>query len=232
MRHLPKNLYDCLEYPKTCAPDDFWGQIRRTINGKPIPQEQIELIFSMIHEALHLQQSDVLLDIACGNGRLGYEFFNQIDEYLGVDLSPCLIEIAQKNFERCPTHTFLQQSINAYCKEERHPTRFTSALWYGAFAYLSSDEAFNALTLLRTRFSNIKTLFIGTIPNTESADIFFQGKEPLPLNDHTTAIGRWYTRGELIELAEKCGWGATIVEMPKIFYQAHYRFNAILTPRH
>ena len=32
------------EHPKTCDPEDFWGQVKRTVNGKPIPQAQIDMI--------------------------------------------------------------------------------------------------------------------------------------------------------------------------------------------
>lgn len=231
MSTLPKNLYDCLEHPKSCAPDDFWGQVRRTLHGKPVPDEQISMIFAMIRQGLCLQPSDALLDIACGNGRLGSEFFGEITEYLGVDLSPCLIEVGKKNFERQPTHTFILQDIKSYCEQESHPARFTKALCYGAFAYLAEPDARQTLSLLRNRFVGLKALFIGNIPDKDHAHAFFQDREPLPLEDHTTAIGRWRTRAELTELAADCGWKTAIPEMPTAYYQAHYRFNAMLTPK-
>ena len=230
MVELPKNLYDCLEHPKTCAPDDFWGQVRRTVNGKAIPQEQLDLMFATIRQALCLQKTDILLDIACGNGRLGSEFFDQIQGYLGVDLSPCLIEIGKKHFERQATHIFLLQNIREYCKIEMTPLRFTKALCYGSVAYLPKDELLECLSLFRKRFLNITHLFIGAIPDKDLAAVFFQEKEMPDLADHTTAIGRWYTRSEIVALAQHCGWLATINEFPKQFYQSHYRFSATLTP--
>ena len=222
--------HDYLERPKTCAPDDFWDQVRRTVNGKPLPQEQLDLIFSMIRQALCFQPSDVLLDLCCGNGRLGFEFFGDAHEYLGVDYSPVLIEIARKNFESPPTHTFLLQSAQAYCQEEPHPERFTKLLCFGSFAYLSEQEACAVLSLLRGRFARLKRLFISPIPDKDKADVFFNGRmaEKPSTDDHTSAIGRWYTREDFTKLAETCGWKTTIVEMPPAFYQAYYRFSAVL----
>jgi len=32
--------FDYKEYPKTLDPDDVWGQVRRTVNGKPVSEDQ------------------------------------------------------------------------------------------------------------------------------------------------------------------------------------------------
>jgi SAM-dependent methyltransferase len=225
-------LYDYMEYPKTCAPNDFWGQVRRTVHNKPIPQEQIQMIFTMIRRALNFKKSDVLLDIACGNGRLGFEFFDEVKEYLGMDQSPVLIEIGQKNFERPPNHVFRLEGVAEYCKMEANPACFTKALCFGAFSYFSEPDAGEMLSLLRDRFTGLETLFIGNIPDRERADNFYSSGYPQShsLDDHTSAIGRWYRRDNLAALAKKTGWDATIADPPANYYQSHYRFNAILNP--
>ena len=144
------------------------------------------------------------------------------------DISPTLIEIARKNFVRPPTHTFLLQSAQEYCLEEPYPEQFTKLLCFGSFAYLSEAEAFEVLSLLNKRFTCLKRLFISSIPDKDKADAFFSGREALPTNDHTSAIGCWYTHGEFTKLAKACGWNIAISKMPPTFYQTHYRFNAIL----
>ena len=223
--------HDYLERPKTCASDDFWDQVRRTVNGKPLQQEQLDLIFCMIRQALRFQPDDVLLDLCCGNGRLGFEFFDEVREYLGVDFSRVLIEIARKNFERPPTHKFLLQSAQEYCQEAPHPEQFTKLLCFGSFSYFPEQEAHAMLSLLRRRFTSLKRLFISPVPEEDNADTFFNGREALPTDDHTSAIGRWYTRDSFTKLAESCGWKITILNMPPTSYQAHYRFSVILASR-
>ena len=231
MFDMPKNVYDALEYPKTCAPDDFWSQVRRTVNGRPVSQEQIDMIFTIIRKGLRFERNDALLDLCCGNGALGSAFFEETGEYLVVDMSPYLIEIAKNNFSIPPKYTFECMEVQDYCLKERHPARFTKILIYGAFPYFSLTGAHDLLCCLRERFARAKRLFIGTIPDISCADAFFQGRERPSLNDNTTAIGRWYARQDFLDVASATGWQAHIVENPDEHFQAHYRFNALLTPQ-
>ena len=55
---------DFKEYPKKLSPTDFWVQVKRTVNGQPVPESQIALIIDAIRQALHLQPHDRLLDLA------------------------------------------------------------------------------------------------------------------------------------------------------------------------
>lgn len=63
------------EHPKTCARDDFWSQVKRTVNGKPVSQDQIEMIVDAVISGLSLGMDDRLLDLCCGNGALTRYFF-------------------------------------------------------------------------------------------------------------------------------------------------------------
>jgi hypothetical protein len=44
------------ELPKLCEPDDFLGQVKRTVNGKPVSQEQIDIIIAAITNGLKLKK--------------------------------------------------------------------------------------------------------------------------------------------------------------------------------
>jgi SAM-dependent methyltransferase len=105
--NFPKSDYK--EYPKTLAPDDFWGQVRRTVHGKPITENQIQLIVEAIKNGLDFQKNDCLLDIACGNGALSRRLFHDINEFLGVDNSEYLISVAIANFGAPPKIRFLPE---------------------------------------------------------------------------------------------------------------------------
>lgn len=226
-KSLPPNLYDCLEYPKTCAPDDFLRQVRRTINGKPISSTQLDLIHFMIRESLKLKRNDILFDLCCGNGFLSSAFFDKILGYQGVDLSPYLIEVANKNFKREPTHTFCCQDALSYCREAPQTNNFTVGLWYGAFAYFSHEDAFEILHILYNKFKRMESIFIGPIPD-RSRLINFTSDKNFPTDDPTSSIGLWYTQKDFITLASRAGWKVDLPQLPDQFYQAHYRFNALL----
>jgi SAM-dependent methyltransferase len=221
--------YDYVERPKQCAPDDFWDQVRRTVNGKPLPQEQLDLIFSMIRQALRFQPDDALLDLCCGNGRLGFEFFDEVREYLGVDMSPTLIEVGQKNFQSTLTHMFLERTLDDYLREEKVPTRFTKVLWFSAMQYFYEHDIRNIFSLLFTRFTGVRAMFIGSIPDISRTYAYFQNRPVERLDDPTSAIGVWFRAEDIQKMAADCGWSAEIRYTRPKYYQAHYRFNALLT---
>ena len=43
-------LYD--EHAKSCAPDDFWSQVKRTVAGKPVDDAQIDMIVEGVRNGL------------------------------------------------------------------------------------------------------------------------------------------------------------------------------------
>jgi len=219
------------EFPKTCAPDDFFGQVKRTINGKPVPQEQIDMIIAAIGNNLNLKEDDVLLDICAGNGALVQGFFSGIKAYLGVDFSEYLIGVAKNNFEKLPDFRFIVSDALEYSVNEKQPENFTKALCYGAFQYLPQEAAEGLLKNLYDRFKNLKSFFIGNLPDKDRADKFYYADidyKPL-LSDHTTALGIWRSKAEMKTLAEKHGWKAEIIDMPASFYVSHYRYDIKLT---
>lgn len=223
---------DFKEHPKTVAPDDFWGQIKRTVNGKPVSQEQIDLIVETIRRALTLQPGDQLLDLACGNGALSRYFFSSCESFLGVDFSEYLIKIAKENFERSSCEFHLAD-VGRYVLEEERPERFTKVLCYGSYPYFPEEMARLVLKTLRDRFVRVEKIFIGNLPDIDRAsDFFTDGRDhSAELKDSGSKIGIWRSEEEFIALAEECGWDAQLQRMPGDFYAAHYRYDALLSRR-
>ena len=230
-KKLPASLYDYVERPKTLASDDYWGQVRRTVQGKPFPEDQIAILRDTFKSVLQFSPRDVLLDLCCGNGALMAPFFDELGGYLGVDLSPVLIQVAQRDFQRTGSHEYRLSEVNDFLSEEKFPKRFTLCSYGSAFQYFSPDDARKALCLLRTRFTNLRKVFLCEIPNADRAAVFFYDKREYLLHDHTSVMGRWYRGEELLALAEGCGWEAHIQDLPEAYCQAHYRFNLVLSPQ-
>ena len=226
----PKSDYK--EYPKTLDPDDVWGQVRRTVFGKPVSDEQIALIVDAIRSGLQLAKPACLLDLACGNGALSKYFFDECASFLGVDYSEYLISVAKRKFESLPDYTFSCSDVASYVQGERHPERFTHALCYGSFAFFPAEDAATALRILRQRFTNVQRLYIGNLPDRDLAASFFpSGKDyAADLDQHASQIGIWRSRQQMTELANETGWDIEFRSMPESFFAAHYRYDVVLTP--
>ncbi|MBI3898545.1 MAG: class I SAM-dependent methyltransferase [Gammaproteobacteria bacterium] len=216
-------------YARSQHPDDFWGQIRRTVQGKPVTDDQIALIVGAIQRELELDSGGVLLDLACGNGALAHLFLDSCAEYLGVDISEYLISVAKKNFEVAPKAIFAVHDVLEYVRQEARPERFTKALCYGSFSYFPAAE--ETLRLLFERFCNVQQLFIGNLPDKSMAGKFYLNRTPGPeeLADPCSQIGIWRSRDEFTALAEAAGWRVRFSVMPPEFYAAHYRYDALLS---
>lgn len=216
------------EYPKTVPPTDFWTQIKRTVNGKPVSEEQIQMIVKTIGKELLLSSNDMLLDLGCGNGALAHYLFKDIKSYVGVDFSEYLIEIAQKNFEIRPDFVFINDDALHYVETATSIDRFTKCLIYGMFSYLPKPGL--VLQNIARRFPLIKTVLIGNIPDRLLAGKFYGSVAPYTslLDDRNSHIGIWYSKEQLSLLAEMAGWKVRIHNMPTDFYGSHYRYDAIL----
>jgi cyclopropane fatty-acyl-phospholipid synthase-like methyltransferase len=222
---------DYKEYPKTLAPDDFWGQVRRTVFGKPVPEEQILMIVEAIKKGLQLEPSDILLDIACGNGALSSFLFQSCREFVGVDYSDYLIEVAKKNFEKKSKYEFKHCEAVEYVQTEPDPQRFTKVLCYGSFPLFSADNAYTFLQVLSQRFTNVRRLYIGNLPDKDRAHLFYQSGYDYSdeLDNPVSQIGIWRSPVEFEKLAISTGWKVLqFHQMPKEFFAAHYRYDVIL----
>ncbi len=220
---------DFKQHPTRLAPDDFWGQVKRTVNGKPVAQEQIDLIVSAIRNALALDSEQSLLDLACGNGALSSYFFEECGQFLGVDFSEPLIEIARRYFER-PGRHFRLADIVAYVTTEPAPEAFTRALCYGSFAYLPESGARTLLRTLHDRFTKVDRIFIGNLPDLDRHGAFYTDSldHSAELQDPESRIGIWRSAETFCALGRDCGWEVEIRHMPANFYAAHYRYDALL----
>lgn len=222
--------FDYDEYARTRAPDDFWGQVKRTVQGVPVSDEQIKMIVDTIRSALDLKPDDTLLDIACGNGALSHLLFDSCSGCLGVDLSEHLISVAKANFEALPNYQFMQQGAAEYVRTEARPERFSKVLCYGSFPYFPAADAAEVLRTLFEKFSNVQNVFIGNLPDKDRAAEFYKKQPDIEeITDCYTTIGIWRTRSEFSQLASVAGWKVKFSNMPDGFYASYYRYDALLS---
>lgn len=230
-RRQPAAHPDYLEAPRLRPRDDFWGQVKRTVGGRPVDESQIAMIVDAVVDSLRLSPKDVVLDLACGNGALSARLYPLCGELLGVDYSDYLISVALEYFADPPRRHFICQDAASYVESEPNPERFTKVLCYGSFAYLSVEDAVLTLENLHRRFSSVQRVFIGNLPDLARASAFYRRSMPAVsvLTDPTSAIGIWRTEDQMAQVAAACGWEAEFRRMPDGWYGSHYRYDALLT---
>jgi SAM-dependent methyltransferase len=231
--HYPPKDYPVADHDahaRSVPASAYWQQVRRTINGEPVGEAQIEMIVNAIVTGLSLTASDLVLDLACGNGALSAHLFDRCAGLIGVDNSPRLIEVAQADFARLPNYRFCLSNAVSYLTQERNTSGFTKALIYGAFQYFSINEAGLILKYLNERFDHVAKVFIGNLPDKRCTDRFYRDRVPTEaeLGDHEARIGVWYLPEEFRAMASTAGWRASCSKMPAEFYAADYRFDVTL----
>ncbi len=219
------------EHPRTCSPDDFWGQVKRTVNGAPVSQDQIDMIVDAVVAGLELSPKDTLLDLCCGNGALSSLLFKHCKGGVGVDFSEYLISVANTNFAVPPDQTYILQDVVEFCKNPVTPHKFSKMVCYGSFPFIEHERAESLLGLLKSNFPNLERVFIGNCPDKELMAEFYGDRhfEPGTENDPDSPIGIWRTQEEFASLANRFGWQVAIHKMPSQYYAAHYRYDVILS---
>ncbi len=221
-------------HPLTCAREDHWGQVRRTVNGQPIARRQIELILESVAKALDLQATDRLLDLCCGNGALTTHWFARCRGGLGVDHSEPLIQIARESFCRGAHEQYRLASVLDFAAQPQAAgmeAHFDKAICYGSMQYFERAAVAGWLADLRRNIRGLQRFLIGNLPDRERLAAFRKPGVEVPLNDPHSAIGCWWSATELGEIAHAAGFDCEVLLPNPEFFAAHYRFDALLRPR-
>lgn len=120
--------------------------------------------------------------------------------------------------------------VAQFLGEEVHPDRFTKALCYGSFQYFPKEASEQMLCQLYSRFTGVRKVFIGNVPDKERHHLFYTGRVPSEdeLADPEAQIGVWYSQRDVAAMARAAGWHVSIERMTEGFYAANYRYNVIL----
>lgn len=211
--------------------DDLMSQVRRTINGRPVEEDQITLIIDAIVRNLSIEVRDRVLDLCCGNGSLSDRIFARCDGGTGVDFSEVLIAVAKHHFESLPNRRYVCADVVEFVESSDATGGFNKALCYGSLQYLSDDAAVRLLRGLYRRFSALEVVMIGNHLDKAKLKEFYYEKAYVPgvEDDPETALGRWRSTQEFAALVNESGWKVSFERMPDEFYGKRYRYDAILT---
>ena len=217
------------ESSKQFARDNFWAQVKRTVNGQPISEQEINLIIDQITRVMQFSPQSHLLDLGCGNGALAARLFPQLAGYTGVDYSAYLLGIANEYFKPRLNIEYIEEDVRTFSAHHIPTETFDKVLIYGCMSYFRREEFAVLLRNLSQRFPRVTTVFVGNIPDIKSAPDFFAARQlaHYELDNPQTPIGIWWAQEEVLQLGADTGFAAQCLRMPPDFYGHRYRFDAI-----
>jgi cyclopropane fatty-acyl-phospholipid synthase-like methyltransferase len=217
------------EFPKSVGRKEFWKQIKRTVNGKEVSEEDIKHIIKQISDHISPNENDHLLDLGCGNAALASNFFSSIGKYTGVDFSEYLLGVAQEFFNPINVE-YVYDSAENFINNCSSPKIYTKILIYGVMSYFGRDGLIKILSNIKSDFVSTERIFIGNIPNKLKAQEFYDNRsvKNFNLEDSKSAIGTWWDPEELTQLCYQIGFKVKLLYMPESFYGSKYRFDILL----
>ena len=213
--------------------DEYLRQVGKTVEGRPVPEASVGIMVRDIVTALQLSNDDHLLDVCCGNGLITARCAEYCRGVTGVDFSEPLIRVAKRDFAR-PNVEYVVADAR------RLPpmvigTPFSKVCMYEAAQHFSPEEIDALLQLLR-RSQPGAPLFLGSVPDRDRRWKFYdtparRAEYRQRVQKGTEAIGYWWATAELEEVGARSGYAVTILRPSPWLHVAHYRFDALLSPR-
>jgi ubiquinone/menaquinone biosynthesis C-methylase UbiE len=204
-------------------------QVGKTVHGKPVSEEQIDLIVNGICRNLQLDRCDSVLDLCCGNGLLTSRLAPIVDRITGIDYSQRLIEIANiRNAAR--NVTYLCRNILEL--DEMQYAHADKILMYEALQHLSVLDCHGLADMLRKTRPGTCAL-IASIPDRAQLGTYYNTQEKMDFynrceRENRPHMGRWWLREEVAEIADAHGLSMRPLEQDPRLYTAYYRFDVLL----
>ena len=219
---------------KPKAEDHAFTQVGKTVNRQPISQQQFKVIVQDIRDRLELRATDTVLDLCCGNGVITYQVGKYCKQILAIDFSRPLLDVAEHEFQSAN----IQYILGDVCAlpDSIINAPITKAYIYEALQHLSlkqTEQLFEQLANLPVPLSKF---LLGAIPDSKRIWNFYNTAKRREeymrrCENGTEAIGHWWNREELEDLANDFGFKVQFIEQSASQHGSHYRFDMICLPK-
>ena len=215
--------------------DDYLRQVGRTVGGEPLSEEQTPLLVAAILRALEPAASDVLLDLCCGNGLVTIELAPLFGWVVGADYSLELIETARERFA-APNITYLHRPAAEVGPGDFPAGRPTKVCMNSALQLFNKPDFEALLAALNQLREGPMDLFFTDVPDADRLFAFYNTPERRAEYERrraegTEAIGTWWEQTDVMQVLDRAGYDAVVVELAPDRYASHYRFDLLARSR-
>lgn len=207
-------------------------QVAKTIQKKPISKEQFKKIYEKIVITLSLEKNDVVLDLCCGNGVVTEKVANYVNSIVGVDFSQPLIDVAN-TIKSDNSDYFCSSVLDDSLVELLGEQKFGKLYMNTGLQHFAENDFSKLLDNFLMLSDDKSVFFITDIPDKKRLFEFYNTEERQRdyyerLANGTEAIGTWWEREFLIEVATKKGLIIETQNQSTELHTAHYRFDVMI----
>lgn len=204
-------------------------QVGKTVNGREISERQVQAIIEGIANVLQLSAEDTLVDLCCGNGLITRQLASRVRRVIGVDFTPGLIETAKRN-NSSPNIEYINSDVLGLAPQSFLGLK--KVVMYEALQHFSC-EGFSKLLYGLCNLEAGSRVFIGSIPNKENLNVYYDTEEKYAFymqreREGRPHIGRWWLMEEIEQLVPACNFKITFLPQKPTLYTAYYRFDVLL----
>lgn len=221
--------YRCIESQEET---DLFYQVGKTINKKPISEFIFRQMVKDIILQLQLNDTDVLLEMCCGNGLLTKPLSEFSGSVYAFDFTKHLIETAKKFKQKDNVIYKVGDAKSDFFKIFDFQKKPTKYLMNDSLGYFTQTDLENILALIISNSKSFK-FYITGIPTDSLKWNFYntEDRKKTYLNaikngDETNnGMGKWWAENEFSEIAKRFNLKLTLSNQPKKI--SNYRTNVL-----
>lgn len=209
--------------------DLFW-QVGKTVDGKPVGDEQLVIIIEHLKDKLELIGDDHIIDLGCGNGLITREIAKAVDSIIGIERNQALY------LQACNNNPLLNESYQNFdlldfTEKYEH---INKGYCYEVVQHFTHLQIKKLLEQIKLRIPNLTTLILGGIPDEKNKWAFYDTAERKKmlskslLESGKDPIGTWFYSDFFKYLADMMDISCEIIAQPPKLYTSHYRFDCVL----
>jgi cyclopropane fatty-acyl-phospholipid synthase-like methyltransferase len=207
-------------------------QVRRTLNGAPISQDEVDFICASICNALSLNERDDVLDLCCGNGLLTPSLLARARSVVAVDFSLPLITSLRT--EMADTDPQRLQILHADAMALNFaPSQFQKIVMAGALQHFTLSQTVVLFKRMAQWLMPEGCLLLTDITDQSRMWNFHDTPQRAGAHFERLAVdqpllGTWFDPIWLYKLAEHAGFSQVQLRpQPPQRSCAHYRFDLL-----
>lgn len=221
--------YRCIE---SLEERDLFYQVGKTINKEPISEFIFRQMVKDIILQLQLNETDVLLEMCCGNGLLTKPLSEFSEFVYAFDFTKHLIETAEQFKQKDNVIYKVGDAKSDFFKIfdfQKTPNKY---LMNDSLGYFTQNDLENIIALIFSNSSSFK-FYITGIPTDSLKWNFYntEDRKTTYLNavkngDETNnGMGKWWSENEFSEIAKRFNLKVTLSNQPKKI--SNYRTNVL-----